>query len=199
MKFNKIISICKKQKCFGLYEDTECQWLGDGMAIYPLYDHPEYTKDSLAAVASMSYNEFSKMHFISGVFPETLSNADCTKDEQMCEVYDLVVSFNGGTTYILVSTSEGIRFMNAKYITPFIKEDWEIYERHMPSGQMYFVIKIGLVLHAIVLAQKDHITEADAELFDSLSDEITNALSIIQAKEKYEKEMKEQITNATLN
>ena len=53
MKFNKVLALCKAIKGFYLYydEDNDVQWLGDGNAIYPLYNHPIYTQDSLLNVA----------------------------------------------------------------------------------------------------------------------------------------------------
>ena len=47
MKIKKLIDLCKKRGCFYLFEDERVQWLSDGVALYPLYNVPEFDEETL--------------------------------------------------------------------------------------------------------------------------------------------------------
>ena len=48
MKIKSIAAICKKRHTIALYDerDGRTQWIGDGMAIYPLYGMPELDEET---------------------------------------------------------------------------------------------------------------------------------------------------------
>ena len=65
MKIKSIVSICKREKRFCLFDDermeSAVQWLGDGSAVYPLLKMPPLDKESIFAVFDIPDKQASKM------------------------------------------------------------------------------------------------------------------------------------------
>lgn len=67
-----------------------------------------------------------------------------------------------------VRTSRGLRFYNPDYLKPLkdLQNTLEIYERHTESGMLYFAVKSGMLLQAIVLPMTPEYGKILGELLD---------------------------------
>ena len=184
MKFNKIIAICKKSKTFIIHttDDGELQWLSNGYACYPLHGHPLYDEESIFNVASMTDKQAEKCLYTESTMPKELNADDIADDEQ--EVQELFPQFYvGGSLMMPVSTSEGLKFINRGYLAPIEDEEsYQIYERHNKRG-IYFVIKAGMFVKAIV-TESDIISEKFVESIADIHSQIATAYAIKKGKEK---------------
>lgn len=92
MTFDKVKALCKKAKVITLFNTDDCQWLGDDKAIYPLYEHPEYNKDTIANVLSLDEKKKLEMRYNIGDFPSVFNHNDTIKDEKLCGVFGVSIS-----------------------------------------------------------------------------------------------------------
>lgn len=165
MNFDKVKALCKKAKYISLYDTEDCQWLGDDSAFYPLYEHPQYDKYTIASVLSLDEAKKNSMHYMIGDFPQQLNPNDAVKDEKPCGMFGINLNWYG-ESLIPLNTSEGLKVIKSKYLTPLLKEDYQFYERKTPTGQIYIAIKVGLLCEAIVIPSQNYITESlVAELY----------------------------------
>ena len=152
MKLKKIIDLCKKRGRFYLFtpEGGE-QWISDGFGCYPLGDVPILDEDTLCAIFDIPDKERKKMVFRKGVVPAALCFDDIADGEVLCEQGPLVLG-EGKNGVIPYKTSQGIQFIDSKHMAPL--EDCgtlEVYERIKPDGGVYFAVKRGLSLTALIL------------------------------------------------
>lgn len=186
MKFNKLLAICKKSGEFLLHNGNECQWLGDSLCLFPLYDHPTYDSETIANVASLTSKQKDKTIIQVRELKNDSIFADAVDDESYCEMYDVAIQFRDGV-YKAISTKDGVRFINARYLAPLSDEEYELYERDYLNYK-FIVAKIGFVVNAVFIVTEHHITAEDAQLLSHLSCEISNALSLIVAKQNSQNE-----------
>ena len=108
MQIKKIVALCKKRKLVTLYETKdEVQWLGDGIAIYPLYDMPYFTADLFCSLYDITDKQSEKIEFKTSEMPSTVDVSDAALNETQCEAIDISIYF-GGKRLIPIKTSEGI-------------------------------------------------------------------------------------------
>lgn len=181
MNFDKVKALCKKAKVITLFDTDNCQWLGDDNAIYPLYEHPEYIADTIANVLSLDEKKKAEMRYNIGKFPSTLNCNDTVEDEKPCGRFGINV-FWMGESLIPLQTSQGLKVISSKYITPVIKDNYEFYERKTPNGNTYIAIKVGFMLEAIVFPSQAYVSESLVNelynLAESASEAITNIMKL---------------------
>lgn len=180
--FDKIKALCKKAKVITLFDTENCQWLGDDTAIYPLYDHPEYSKETIANVLSLDEKKKQEMRYHLGEFPITLNCNDIAKDEKPCGVFGINIYWNG-ESLIPLQTSDGLKVIKSKYISPVIKENYEFYERKTPAGEVYIAIKVGFMLEAIIVPCQMYVTEALVKELYNLAESASEAVANIMKSE----------------
>ena len=182
MRFNRIIALCKKSNNFIIFTTDDLQWLSNGHAAYPLHGHPVYGEESIFKVASMTDKQAEKCIYQNTPMPERICTDDLTDAEQAVQELSPQIYFGGGLM-LPVSTSEGLKFINRAYIRPIEdEEDYRIYERNNERG-LYFVIKSGMLIRAIVMPS-EIISE---ELVNSIADihsQIETAFAINKEKKK---------------
>lgn len=149
MNFDKIKAICKKSRVISLYDTEDYQWLGDDFALYPLYGHPEYTKETIASVLSLDEKKKNEMIYRLGDMPAVVNPSDATASDKACGLFSINLQCMDRSVIPLM-TSKGLRFIETKYITPLMKSDYEFYERLRADGSLYIVIKVGFVVEAII-------------------------------------------------
>ena len=86
--------------------------------------------------------------------------------------------------YTPIYSTKGIRFIPTRLFDPVKKDEFDIYERYSDSGDVYFVIKIGMFCCAIILDQLYHIDFATSSILEKLSKYTTLAYK------NYEKSLK---------
>ena len=154
MVVKKIIQICKKTKCIALHEDNlrETQWLGDLSSFYPLFGMPRFDEDSICRAYDITEKQAEKIRFFHNGLPGGISFADVEEGETVCEPLEITLNYMD-TQVKPYMTSQGIKFMNQQYLEPVRDESkthLEVYERHTETGTMYFAVKAGMELVAVV-------------------------------------------------
>lgn len=176
MNFDKVKALCKKAKVITLFNTEDCQWLGDDMAIYPLYEHPEYCKDTIANVLSLDEKKKTEMRYNIGDFPATLNFNDTVKDEQPCGVFGISLYWMG-ESLIPLQTSQGLKVIKSKYINPVIKDNYSFYERKTPSGEIYIAIKVGFMLEAIIFPCMTYVSDSLVTELYNLAESASEAIT----------------------
>lgn len=150
MKIKKIINFCKKSGYLHLFEGEGEQWISDGYALFPLLNMPLFDEESILKAYDIPENTAEKMHIKHDYnLPQMYNYAHSTANEIMCEIGDEL--FGKATA---ITTSHGMMFINSKYLTPFADTADDmlyIFERMTDDGQIYFAVKIGFSLVALVL------------------------------------------------
>lgn len=186
MKFSKILSFCKSAKTFHLYwdEEQDCQWIGDGNAFYPLLDHPMYEKDNLFNVASIKDTQKEKFAFISGeCLPHGYDGSDSVVNEFELQTYNIKLQFEfGKDVYLVLHTSIGGLTLNKKYLEP-IDIASSICERRTADGEIYFVVKQGMEIAAIITPTGFYNTYSVSDTLKQMSEEFRCTTEFIQAGE----------------
>lgn len=160
MKIRKVIDICVKTGSVDLRTgaDTDCQWIGNGAAFYAFYGLPHLTADNVISVFDIP-EECANMIRMNGVAPLML--CENYRGEVACE-RDMVASRYAPDGLIPFHTSEGLVFIEQKYLQPFGKDkQLFFFER---GG--YIAVKEGITLRAVI-APKMVITR---EYIDGLTD-----------------------------
>lgn len=160
MKIRKVIDICVKTGNVDLRTgaDTDCQWIGNGAAFYAFYGLPHLTADNVISVFDIP-EECANMIRMNGVAPLML--CENYRGEVACE-RDMVASRYAPDGLIPFHTSEGLVFIEQKYLQPFGKDkQLFFFER---GG--YIAVKEGITLRAVI-APKMVITR---EYIDGLTD-----------------------------
>lgn len=151
MKLKKIESICKRSKTIVIINDNGIQWIGEYGAFYLIEDMPELASESIFAIFDVQAEQREKWLYNEQAKPKTLILSDhCVTDNEISVLSDYGL-IKDGTTLIPVITSQGLKFINKAYLKPFDKEQITVYERLDSVGKLYFVIKKGLFIKALIL------------------------------------------------
>lgn len=156
MKIKKAISLCKQRKCIYLIDKSETQWLGDGCSLYPLLNMPYLNSDNIFTV--MDIEEKKKEDYflkhIDSDSEEDYSSVleDNFPNEKILERMKIRI-FARGHTMIPLKTSNGIIFIDEKYLMPLVNyfDTLELYERVKESGVRVIAAKTGLLLMSIIM------------------------------------------------
>ena len=144
MKIKQIEAILKTQKTIIVSETAECQWLSNGEACYPVYNMPKLTRENIFTMFDISESKWDKFYFREQELPSVYNFADDDEAELMVE--QSKIEFNvSGRTLVLLKTSQGMVFINARYLRPFsdLADGFELYERTSKAGTPYIVVKSG--------------------------------------------------------
>ena len=157
MKFKAVISLCKKAKQVVLCDHKGGQWIGDGAALYAMYDMPKMGEGAICAVCDISDSQADKILFkeFKGE-PAGVSLDLNTADEVLLDQCDIILK-TGGKELLAFSTSTGMEFVEAAYLRPFgdVESDYlEIYERRSTDGVLYFAVKTGLLLLGVITPER---------------------------------------------
>ncbi len=186
MKIKKIIDICKKHGILYILNGNGVQWISDGAALYPLYNVPEFDEETLCRTFDITEKQQQKITFRQEIrLPSQFCFEDFAPGEVMCEQSPVIIS--GGTHGIVAcKTSQGIMFLDRKYLAPL--EDTaegmlEIFERMTADGQIYFAAKSGFMLLALILPY-DAINEIFVKQLKTLCEQCEIALFNKQSRER---------------
>lgn len=166
MIIKKIAAICKSRKSVALYDDEEAgiQWIGDGCAIYPLYDMPPLDEETVLVVLDVPGDKRGDYRVNYTPLPTPYNFRDDDDLERMLPEMDVGIVFKD-SKLMPARTSRGLLFFNPKYLEPLNDLDgFELYERQTKDGGIYFAVKTGFILQAILLPK---LPEPDV-LFDRL-------------------------------
>ena len=101
--------------------------------------------------------------------PAAFSVHDVLPDETPCAPFSTGIAIRA-KRYTAYRTSQGVAFVDEKYLEPFFADGdvFEVYEREADLGQIYFAVKIGMFLKAIVLPDANVINETLLAELDEL-------------------------------
>lgn len=152
MKIKRVESILKARKTIITYHtEDKCQWIGDGSAFYPIYNMPTLTEENIFVMFDVAESKRDKFFFAERELPDNLSFEDADATEVMLDRAEYAINY-GGRNLEPLKTSQGVAFINKRYLSPFEKTDngYELYERTAKSGDIYFAVKSGFLLLGIV-------------------------------------------------
>lgn len=83
MKVKKAVDICKKRNRIDLYDSDDGQWLSDGLAVYPLFELPEFTEETICLAYDIDIKKAASMQIHRyAELPEGMNFEDAAKDEK---------------------------------------------------------------------------------------------------------------------
>lgn len=184
MKIKQIESILKSSKTIIVYEGSECQWLSNGEAIYPIYNLPPLTEGHIFSMYDIPEDKRDKFYFETRLLPENINFEDIDKDEKLLTRSQIGLMINGNHLEPL-EVESGLVYINKKYLKPFsdLSDGYELYVRSSLSGSEYIAVKSGLVLIGIIApccVIDEHLIEnlkkiyelSEATLFNSKGDKL---------------------------
>lgn len=151
MKIKSIAAICKKRHVIALYDemDGRTQWIGDGVAIYPLYGMPELDEDTVLTVLDVSDKDRDKYIVRRCGLPTAFCFDDDDDSEMMLPNPLLTIGY-GGELLMPARTSCGLRFVDPTYLKPIAEDNPVLFERTGRNG-IYIAAKGGMLLQAVIL------------------------------------------------
>ena len=151
MKLKQIEAILKAEKTIIVSETPACQWLGNGAAFYPVYNLPKLTQDNIFTMFDIAEDKRDKFYFEERELPSFINFEDGDESEEMLDRGSIAFCAQGRTLEPL-KTSQGIAFINTRYLKPFTDSQagYELYERTDKLGRPYIVVKSGFVLLGVI-------------------------------------------------
>ena len=152
MGIKKIEAICKASRRIVVLWGGECQWIGDGSAFYPVYGLPILTEEHIFTMFDISEDKRSKYLFNETELPAAYNFTDYC-DSELPLVREDISLIRYGATLIPLKTSEGITFVNKRYLKPLEdgENEYVLCERTDKNGRVYIVAKQGFLLAAVIM------------------------------------------------
>lgn len=151
MKIKQIEAILKAEKTIIVSETPSCQWLGNGSAFYPVYNLPKLTRENIFTMFDIPEDKRDKFYFEERELPSFINFEDDDDTERMIDRGTMALCAHGRTLEPL-DTSQGVTFINTRYLKPFADVDagYELYERVDKLGRPYIAVKTGFVLLGVI-------------------------------------------------
>ena len=152
MGIKKIEAICKAARRIVVLWGGECQWIGDGSAFYPVYGLPILTEENIYTMFDISEDKRSKFVFTETEMPATYNFSDQC-DSEVPLVREEISVIRYGMTLIPFKTSEGITYVDRRYLKPLEdgENEYVLCERTAKNGQVYIVAKQGFLLAGVIM------------------------------------------------
>ena len=151
MKIKKIEATVKKERRLVVSDGAYCQWLQFQGAFYPLYGLPPMAKVSFFKMFDIGPDQWEKYYFNEMPLPQNISFEDVLKQEQVLD-RGLIRVVLGGRTLEPLVTSQGLVFIDTRYLAPFSDDDGcELYERTATDGSPYIAVQSGMELMGVIL------------------------------------------------
>lgn len=157
MKLKKVLSICKTNGLYYLYDRIDrsgeiTQWLGDASALYPLDGLPILDEESFCAVFDITGKQREKILFRHERLPEHLNAEDVAAGDKLVREYETTF-INGGLRLKPLKTNNGVMFIRSLYLSPLedVIDMVQFYERTTPQGGSYIVAKAGFLTAAVIM------------------------------------------------
>lgn len=181
MKLKKVAGLCCQSGAIRLFDQADgtgevvCQWLGDGYAAYPMAGLPYMDTDNICAMFDISEKKQEKMTFRHDKAPESINWDDADRTESQLDDPKLCVRYEC-RELLPLRTSEGIIFIQEKYLAPLDNPDYmRIYERRSRGGSVYIVAKVGMMIQAVIMPM-DVVNEDFVDKLDGLTAMCRSAL-----------------------
>lgn len=156
MKIKNIASICKKMKQAIILNHcsstgTVTQYIGDGVALYPVYDLPMLDEESVLSIFDVPEKQRESWN-TRCVEPDGFHLEDTDTGERFIEEMGVSIVLNG-ITLKPFQARDGVIFVNSKYLAPFsdVRDIVQFFERRLDNGQPYVVAKAGFLMQAVIM------------------------------------------------
>ena len=167
MKIKKIAARCVEAKSATIYDYIDGagavrQWIGAGMAMYPVDGMPYLAPEHLAALFGLTEKQLEKMSMSASAAPDGIVFQDAADHEILAEQENVTIIFCG-EELIPVTAQGKTRFLNRKLLEPIWSEydNTQFWLRRTPTGMPYFAVKAGLMLVGIVWGAANMLALAD--------------------------------------
>lgn len=156
MKIKKIAQICAGQKTIYVHNqsckgDLVRQWVGDGVAMYPLDGLPYMDDDALMVLFDVPPDELDSWRVREVGLGSLVSLDDIDPDEVDILPYDLTVN-TGRTLMPFYGGARGTLWIQQRYLAPTDDIDIVRYcARPTTGGGRVITVKSGLVLMSIIM------------------------------------------------
>ena len=166
MQIKKIIQLCKSSGIINIYNAPDKQYISNGTAVYPLDRCPRFDEGSICAAYDITEKQANKMLIQTlDALPNGISFEDVDDLENLCEDTDVRLGASGD---LMLVTTQGIKFFPIACLAPLSDtQNIEIYERPGGSDGIYFVVKSGFMLLAVVLPASTQLTPSDARKIEN--------------------------------
>lgn len=179
MKLSKIGSLLKRDKSIYLYNDlpNNMQWIGNGAAAYPIIGMPPMTEDNICTMFDITTKQKQEYFIRVDTLPERLCFKDTDPAENELAESDLLIVKSGRELQPL-ETQNGLAFLDMDYLKPIGTEDYiKLFERPTQRGGVYFAVKVGLNLQAIIMPFNP-VSTAFVRQMENMACQCKNALVI---------------------
>ena len=155
MKIKKVEAICKSDRRIFLYEGDGVQWIGNGVALYPLHNMPVLDEKTIFTLFDVAEKDREKYQLRTEPLPAAVDFNDSTETEVLIDQIPLTLSVQG-LNVVPATGSSGIIFVETRYLAPFAKQEpgFELYERFTKAGTPYIAVKSGLFLIGVISPSK---------------------------------------------
>lgn len=160
MRMKKIAALCNAEKRYYLMNqknaagETVYQWLGDGRASYPLVGLPYMELENICAMFDITEKKRENLFLHQSDARETINWEDTDITERPIKEPKLCVRYEG-RDLLPLETSEGITFIQEKYLDPLDSLEYmQLFERGFKGGGLYIVAKIGMIIQAVIMPMK---------------------------------------------
>ena len=111
--------------------------------------------------------------------PKGINSADVIDEEHQDEKYRINLSFDGKRSSYVIHASRGAMLLSRAYFAP-LEDDiqYEIYERYDSNDNIYFAIKAGLEVVALIYPSSVFTTYSVSDELKTIADDIAAATSI---------------------
>lgn len=156
MLLKKIISLCTKTEEVCTIQQGKVQWLGNGQAFYVLNEEIPWLSESMFCAAfDIKQKKAEKMQFSFGEpVPKGYDFSDASADENMVDrIKGIGIQYNG-KSLIPFKIGEGIAYIDRAHFAPLADLDSDlvyIFERHAEDGTLFFVVKFGFTVVAVIM------------------------------------------------
>lgn len=176
MKIKTLAALCRKNKAFFLFdsvsEDGEVgtQWLGDGLAVYPLFNLPYLYEDTICTLFDIPDKQQEKIIFRHQPLPEGINFTDADAHEHITNPEKITIGY-AGRVLRPIQTRKGLAFIDTAHLAPLddIADTMELYERTTPSGGTYFAAKMGLLIAGVILPYNNALQKEFVEQLETIS------------------------------
>lgn len=146
MKLSKIWALLKQRKKVIVMQGSDCQWIGDGYAAYPIYGNfPEITESTaqmLLDVGDKAWNNFS--YEVKSIQP--FDESDVVKGEIMLEPVQMSLIFMC-EELIPLTAGDYIFYIPERHVKPFADCSCTFYYR--PKDKL-IAVKEGMLLRGVI-------------------------------------------------
>ncbi len=158
MKVKKAIDLFKKHGSIHIHDGPDFQWITDGSAIYPLFELPDFTEETICIAYDIDFKKSAKMNIKRYPdLPESINLEDSIKEEKEVEEYTKFSLIYGGRCLKAFVAENGIVFIDSAYLAPLSDISYEnirYFERTSTQGTTYIAVKNGLELVAAIFPVK---------------------------------------------